>query len=111
MGGDPRAEERLLDPEIRGDPDALDALLDPEFTEIGQRGRVWDRETIVAALKADPAVPGVRTISDFIVRRVAPGVVLATYTLPEGNTRRSSLWRQGEAGWRMLFHQGTRIAG
>ena len=102
-----RLEERLLDPKVRADPEAVDALLDPEFTEIGQYGRVWTRAAILAALAAEPELTGASTIEAFTVRRVAPGVVLATYTLPEGGSRRSSLWRKRDAEWQMLFHQGT----
>lgn len=102
-----RLEERLLDPAVRADPEAVGALLDPEFTEIGQYGRVWTRAAILAALAADPGLTGASTIEDFIVRRVAPDVVLVTYTLPDGGSRRSSLWRRRDVGWQMLFHQGT----
>ena len=76
-----RLEERLLDPAVRADPEAVGALLDPEFTEIGQYGRVWTRAAILAALAADPGLTGASTIEDFTVRRVAPDVVLVTYTL------------------------------
>ena len=89
----------------------MGALLDPEFIEIGQYGRVWTRSAILAALAADPGLTSASTIEDFTVRRVAPDVVLVTYTLPEGGSRRSSLWRRRDAGWQMLFHQGTRMEG
>ncbi|MEQ8394873.1 nuclear transport factor 2 family protein [Thalassobaculum sp.] len=102
-----RLEERLLDPKVRADPEAVGALLDPEFTEIGQYGRVWTRAAILAALAADPSVAGGSIVQDFTVRRVTPDVVLVTYTLPDGGSRRSSLWRKRDAGWQMLFHQGT----
>lgn len=128
-------EERLLDPAVRADRAAVAALLDPEFTEIGQSGRLWDRASTLDALAAESGSgPGIRAgsgpgnargngegsgeplrVSGFALRALAPGVVLATYTLEATNTRRSSIWRRGEgeaggeAGWHLVFHQGTRV--
>lgn len=100
-------EQRLLDPAVRADREALEALLDPDFTEIGQSGRLWDWDTILADLPEAPAFGGPRTMSEIAVLEAAPGVVLLTYRIAETGTRRSSLWRQDATGWRLLFHQGT----
>jgi hypothetical protein len=96
-------ELRLLDPAVRADRAEVERLLDPEFREIGASGRAWDRDSIVAALAADPGEP-VR-VRDVSAQFVAEGVALVTYALP--GSLRSSLWRRGEDGWRVLFHQGT----
>ncbi len=100
-------ERRLLDPLTRADRAALEALLDPEFTEIGQSGRLWTRDDILADLPTAPGFDGARTVTDVTLLEVAPGVALLTYRIAETGTRRSSLWRLGEAGWRLVFHQGT----
>ena len=100
-------EQRLLDPAVRRDAAALAALLDPDFTEIGQSGRLWDRAAVLADLPAETEADFSRTVTEFALREVAPGIALASYRIPESATRRSSLWRRSEAGWRLLFHQGT----
>jgi ribonuclease HI len=102
-----RLERLLLDPAVRADAGAVDRLLHPDFVEFGASGRVWDRTSMIAALAADSAVSG--AAADFRTSRVADDVVLLTYRSSE-RTLRSSLWvRDGEAGWRLRFHQGTRV--
>jgi hypothetical protein len=101
-------ELRLLDPEVRADRAEVERLLHPEFREIGAFGRLWDRESIVAALAEDPGTGA--TASEVEAREVAEGVVLVTYVAESaaGRSWRSSLWVRCEDGWRVLFHQGTR---
>jgi ribonuclease HI len=96
-------ERRLLDPAVRARPEAVRALLHPEFAEIGASGRTWDRESIVAALEADPG--GETAVSDLGASLVADGVALVTYAT-EGS-KRSSLWVRADDGWQVRFHQGT----
>ena len=49
---------------------------------------------------------------DFHLRELAPDVYLLTYTLRQGErlTRRSTIWRRADAGWKIVFHQGTVVA-
>ena len=54
-----RRERQLLDPALRADGEFVAGLLHPEFVEYGASGRVWDRETTVAALRADPRVQAI----------------------------------------------------
>ncbi|RFU21231.1 nuclear transport factor 2 family protein [Geodermatophilus marinus] len=104
-------ERLLLRPDTRADPDRVAALLHPEFREFGASGRVWDGEAIVRALGADPEVRG--TAEAFEVVRLAEDVVLLTYRVTgHRGSLRSSLWvRDGAAGWRLRFHQGTPAPG
>lgn len=102
-------ERALLDPTLRADGERVRALLHPEFEEFGASGRAWDRERIVAALVADPGVPG--TATDFSAVHLAEDVVLLTYRVEgdSGGSLRSSIWLRDEShGWRLRFHQGTR---
>lgn len=106
-------EEALLTPAVRGDRTRLEVLLAPGFTEIGQSGRLWTREEIVAALVGDatPLPPAVLT--ERTSRLVSEGTVLLTYRLELDGTvsRRSSLWARDGDGVRCLFHQGTPVPG
>jgi ribonuclease HI len=102
-------ERLLLRPDIRADRHRVKALLHQDFQEFGASGRVWDRETIVDALVADPEVPG--AAEAFAPVRLAEDVVLLTYRVRgESGSLRSSLWvRDSTAGWQLRFHQGTRM--
>jgi hypothetical protein len=106
-------EERLLDRRVRASPSLLGELLADDFLEFGSSGRVWTRQEILAALRAEPAVRF--TIRDFRVRRVARDAALATYRAraepgsggsPQASLR-SSLWVWRVDRWQIVFHQGT----
>ncbi|MGI2031147.1 DUF4440 domain-containing protein [Rhizobium panacihumi] len=92
----------------------LRQLLAPDFREFGRSGRSYDFQTILADLTSESIA--VRTaIEDFSISFVSDTVALATYLgirfQADGSkqlTNRSSLWRlDTDAGWRMVFHQGT----
>lgn len=127
-----RRELSLLNPQVRGSTEATLALLHPEFREFGASGRVWDPATLTAALAEEPEPePGegaddpVAAVGDMTCTRLAPDVILLTYTArdPERVTRRSSIWirdpSDDEGGrscgegrpWLMRFHQGTVVPG
>jgi hypothetical protein len=104
------AERALLDPTVRADPATLDCWLDHDFTEIGQSGRLWTRAEIIADLRtSDQSSFATAQLTDPVVRELAPQCYLLTYVLQIGarRSRRSSIWRNRDGQWRMLFHQGT----
>jgi hypothetical protein len=102
-----RREQQLLDPAARKDGDLVARLLHPDFFEHGASGRIWDRQTIIESLAADPGVSG--QADDVEAVRLADHVVLLTYRIRgERSSLRSSVWvRDPAAGWRLRFHQGT----
>ena len=103
-------ELALLDPAVRGDRAAAARLLDPEFLEVGQGGRLWDYAQILTEFGAASSMPHVM-ISEMDARAIAEHLVLVTYvsTIENRSVRRSSIWRESAEGWRVMFHQGTRI--
>ncbi len=50
-------------------------------------------------------------VSEMDARALAEHLVLVTYvsTIENRSVRRSSIWRRSVEGWRVMFHQGTRI--
>jgi hypothetical protein len=106
-----QCELALLLPEVRSDPQRVRALLHPHFVESGASGRVWDRDSVVAATVGSGDEI---TSSDLVARRVGPDVVLLTYrSRHQGReSLRSSTWIREEPGaWLLLFHQGTPVGG
>ncbi|WP_432169381.1 DUF4440 domain-containing protein [Streptomyces sp. 1222.5] len=111
-----QGELRLMDPRVRVSRDLAGRLLDPEFVEVGASGRRWTYEQMLAAL---PEMPGTTEDgpryepSRMTGAVLAPGLVHLTYeaTIAGRRARRSSLWRRGdgEAGWRMYYHQATPV--
>ncbi|MEE7561467.1 DUF4440 domain-containing protein [Xanthomonas sp. Kuri4-2] len=104
-------ELRLLDPAVRASAAELERLLDPAFVEFGVSGGRFERADLLAALPA--AAPAGYRACGFEAELLAPGLVQLRYRsvhTREGvqvRARRSSLWRLGPDGWRLLFHQGT----
>jgi hypothetical protein len=106
-------EELMTKPEIRQCPDELARLLADDFREFGASGRVFDRGQIMDALKNQP--PAQLWLGEFQVDSLAPDLALVTYRgycrFPESekvsHSLRSSIWRNRNGRWEVVFHQGT----
>jgi hypothetical protein len=109
-------ETTLHKKEVRNAPQLVAALLSDEFIEFGSSGRVFSKPAIIEALKVETLEQPAQ-VENFQMRELAPGVALVTYVasrtagngIISGRTLRSSLWKREDSGWRMIFHQGTRI--
>ena len=103
-------ESSLVDPDVRRSPERLNNLLHPDFIELGSSGRVYDRQMIVEMMSQE--VSGDVIMRDFETRSISENTVLVTYRSigqSGDEARRSSLWAKDADGWRIHFHQGTRI--
>ncbi len=100
-------ERRLLEPAVRRSEEAVLSLLHEDFREFGASGRIWDRQSMATALSADPGVAV--NAHDMHGARLGDNVVLVTYVAETAGrvSLRSSVWRRGDDGWRLFFHQGT----
>lgn len=107
-------EERLFDRATRQDVAALGALLADEFVEFGARGAAWGRAEVLSDLPEQDFVQ--RRLSNFKLTILSEDVVLATYVCEVSGDKkpqqslRSSIWKQSQGRWQMVFHQGTRVA-
>lgn len=111
-------EESLLQPAVRSSAAAVSRLIADEFEEFGSSGRVYDKAQTVAALTEEQKQgPGVVPVaSGFRTSLLADGVALVTYRTerrppsgPVTRSRRSSIWKQIDGRWQMVFHQGTPV--
>ena len=83
-----------------------------DFREIGASGRIFTRKSVLDLLEERHATPHTEDLqpSDFQCRALAPDLYQITYNLIQDqtrHTRRSTLWRSTEEGWKIVFHQGT----
>ena len=108
-----KLEESMAEPEIRRSPEELARLLADDFREFGGSGRVYDKRQFIDALRDQPPVQ--LWLDEFQVKCLAPDLALVTY---RGNCRipgsdemahslRSSIWRNRDGRWEVVFHQGT----
>ncbi len=101
-------EERLLKPEIRTSAEEISKLLADDFFEYGSSGHVWHKHEGIS----DGGIGLVRmTLSHFEIHQLSEEAVLTTYRIFNEktlqHTLRSSIWKYGQNGWQMFFHQGT----
>lgn len=103
---DTNSHEFLEWEEALAQGERVEELLDEEFREFGASGRVWTREDVTGAVGGDVA------LSDFSMCLLDTHVALVTYRARRdgADSLRSSVWVRRERGWRLVFHQGTRVS-
>jgi hypothetical protein len=91
----------------------FEQMTDPAFWEVGASGRRYSREYVLNTLEKRSQNPVEETweTQDFHCLELGATTYLLTYTLIQGErvTRRSTIWRKAELGWKILYHQGTII--
>jgi hypothetical protein len=107
-----RLEKSLLQAPGRKSSE-LSQLLADDFVEFGCSGRSFTKLEVIQALYTEPAVEF--ETSDFLVRFLDAHIALLTYVAhrngsPSSTSLRSSLWKQKDGRWQLVFHQGTPAA-
>jgi hypothetical protein len=112
---DPPIEElRLLEDLLSsgaGAPEEISRLLADDCVEFGSSGQNYNKQQILKSIKQ---LGGSKVaLSEFQVRYLGPNVALVTYrALRDTATTsvcslRSSIWRNENDRWQLVFHQGT----
>lgn len=93
----------------------FEAMTEPDFWEVGASGHRYSREYVLDVLDERHRQPldDDWEAGDFHCREIAADNYLLTYTLKQGTrvTRRATLWRHTAQGWKIVYHQGTVVAG
>jgi ribonuclease HI len=103
-------ERALLTGAVRGDRVTAGLLLHKDFREVGQSGRIWDRDSVLAMMDAEAHAGRVDIrAEDMVAQGLAPDVVLLTFdsVTARGRAHRSSVWVRESGRWQVLHHQGT----
>jgi hypothetical protein len=89
----------------------FEAMTEPTFWEVGASGRRYSREYVLDVLEEryQNSTEDHWETKDFHCLEIAGDNYLLTYTLIQGEriTRRSTIWRRTESGWKIVYHQGT----
>lgn len=90
----------------------FEQMTSEDFWEVGASGRRYSRQFVLDELEKRFAVPhnDIWETCDFHCRKLGPDAYLLTYTLLQDHvrlTRRSTIWRRTDEGWKIVFHQGT----
>jgi hypothetical protein len=100
-------ETALHKKQVRNSRAAVSELLADEFIEFGSSGKRFNKSQIIEALEKEESDQQVE-VEDFVAQELAPAVVLVTYVVKKTRTLRSSIWKQIDGRWQMIFHQGTK---
>ncbi len=106
-----RREPIFHRPEFGTAREDLERMTAEEFWEVGASGKLYAREYVLDLIEERGVTPtgdDWRTW-DFRCQEIAADNYLLTYTLAQGPrvTRRSTVWRRTDEGWKIVFHQGT----
>ena len=84
---------------------------DDSFWEVGASGNRYSRDYVLDVLqkRVENQSDEVWETKDFHCLEIVRDNYLLTYTLDQGEriTRRSTIWRRTDSGWKIVFHQGT----
>ncbi|OAL60880.1 hypothetical protein A6R74_18340 [Halomonas sp. ALS9] len=109
-------ERALLSFGVRSSPEILRSLLSPEFLEIGASGDFFGLDSVLDSLPLESSWSAVS--QDFEHRRLSSDLIQLFYRvvisrqngLMTSYSRRTSIWRKEEGGWKMIYNQGTAIS-
>jgi hypothetical protein len=94
--------------------DDLLQMTDEGFWEIGASGKIYTREFVIANMleRYKQPKPHDWPCDDFSISELAENLYQINYILkePDRTTRRTTLWRRSDGGWKIVFHQGTVVA-
>lgn len=94
----------------------FERMMAPDHWEVGASGQCYSRDFILKTLAHNRPVDAEAagwTCSDFGLRQLGLETYLLTYTLDQSGrvTRRATIWQRSGGAWRILYHQGTIVAG
>jgi len=93
----------------------FESMIAPEFREVGASGQEYSKEVVLDVLEKRHAASHIDVweTSNFRCQRLAAELYLLTYLLLQDSgrlTRRATIWRRTDAGWKIVYHQGTVVA-
>jgi hypothetical protein len=111
-----RLEKSLLTLDVRSSKERLCKLIAADFKEIGASGAYFGLDNILERLPTEQNWTA--TVQDFEFRELAPEICQLVFKAfiksndaDEGTySLRSSLWKKYDDGWKIAFHQGTKVA-
>lgn len=100
----------------------FERMMSEDFWETGASGTRYSRQSVLDELdrrfasphpETKPEIsPDIWEAAGFLCQQLAPDLYLLTYTLVQNRnrkSRRATIWRRTETGWKIVYHQGTLI--
>lgn len=110
-----QCEYQLLKSEVRKSAERINELLSEDFIEFTSSGNVAFYEVGEVFQEKNDNTELDWEIKDFILRELSDKCVLAMYKVIKHDeidenkkySLRSSIWKDFDGHWKMIFHQGT----
>ena len=101
-------ESLLIAPTYAVPIEIINELIAEDYVEIGSTGQIFAKQDLLDYHQASPK-PII--IKDFQTKDLTDGLALIGYKTIEDpiSTIRTSIWREEEGTWRLVFHQATLI--
>jgi hypothetical protein len=108
-----KLEIELQKPDVRKSKDQLDEIISDDLKEIGSKGEFYTKKDALINLPNSPEIKFVMT--DFKIDILTPELVQTFFntektlvvTGEKSYSARSSIWKNENGKWKLLFHQGT----
>jgi hypothetical protein len=106
-------ESKLQQPDVRKSTEQLKELISDDLIEFGSSGQVYTKKDVLNNLPTSPEIKFKMT--DFRINILSSDVIQSQFKTEKTNLEtdkktyslRSSLWKNEDGEWKMIFHQGT----
>jgi hypothetical protein len=110
-----KLEIELLDPYTRKNRKRLNELISEDFLEFTSVGFITNKKDVLKRLPKQSLVNW--KVSNLKIRQLSKDILIVTYKVKKKNLKdnnitlslRSSIWKNTNNNWKMVFHQGTLI--
>lgn len=110
-----KREEELQKPEVRKSVERLEDIISDDLIEIGSSGEMYTKKDVLVNLPNAPTLKFVMT--EFKITEITPNIVQTFFktektvveTGATSYSMRSTMWKNENGTWRMIFHQGTPV--
>lgn len=109
-------ELKLLQTDLRANPALINDLISGDFEEISGNGQMNSRNDVINwLLQKDNNIQW--ALTNFRIKVLTDEVMLVIYIAKKLNdpnntsngSIRSSIWKQQDQNWKMIFHQASKI--
>ena len=98
-------EQELLQPEVRMSEDRLNELIADDFVEIGTSGKRFNKHEIINALVDQENFNTIEISADTILSTYEVQIEILNTSLTIDSFR-TSIWKNKDGRWQIVFHQG-----
>jgi len=103
-------ELKLLRKDIRNSKNELEKIISKDFIEFGSSGLIFCYDDIINSL-LNETEEKIFEIIKMNTKIISENIILVLYTIKMNNvtSNRSSIWKNENNEWKIIFHQGTKV--